>query len=214
MNPPSTLPATNVRFLRLIMAGFFVTVALISSSILPAQVRIGISVHHVAARAAQWKDVVIPYHREGLSPAEQQMVTKLADACRLMDEIYWHQSDLAGLAVYHGTQNAVVTKLFEVMGSRWDLLDDNAPFIGDEPMPPGHELYPHSLKREQIEQDVKEHPVAKDALYNPWTVVRGTPDHLTTVPYHEAFAEWVQADGGGPACGGEAEPGCGVRALS
>ena len=151
----------------------------------------GHAIQNDAQRAARWKDVDIPYHREGLSPAEQQMIAKLADACRLMDEVYWHQSDLAGLAMYRATKSPILAKLFGIMGSRWDLLDDNAPFIGDEPMPPGHELYPHGLTQAQIEAYVKAHHGSKDAIYNSWTVVKGTPDHLTTVPYHQAYAEWI-----------------------
>jgi hypothetical protein len=143
-------------------------------------------------RAARWRDVTIPFHREGLTSTEQQIVAKLADACRLLDEVYWRQSDLEGLRMYRATQDPVLVKLFGIMGSRWDLLDDNAPFIGNEPMPPGHELYPHGLTQAQIDQYVKDHPEAKDAIYNSWTVVKGTPDHLTTVPYHEAYAEWLK----------------------
>ena len=103
----------------------------------------GRPVHDEAVRAARWKTVVMPYARAELSTREQQMVAKLADACRLMDELYWHQSDLGGWAVYRVTQSPVLAKLFGVMGSRWDLLDDNFPFLGEEPMPPGHELYPY-----------------------------------------------------------------------
>lgn len=147
---------------------------------------------HAAERAARWRDVTIPYHLEGLTTTEQQTVAKLADACRLLDEVYWRQSDLDGLRMYRTTQDPALAKLFGVMGSRWDLLDDNAPFIGDEPMPPGHEIYPHGLTQAQIDQYVKDHPETKDAIYNPWTVVKGTPDHLTTVPYHEAYAEWLR----------------------
>jgi len=144
-----------------------------------------------AARAARWKDVTIPYHREGLTPAEQQMVAKLADACRLMDQVYWHESDFDGLGMYRNTHDPTLLKLFGIMGSRWDLLDNNAPFAGNEPMPPGHELFPRGLTREQIEKYAVTHPDAKAALYNPWTVVEGAPGQLTTEPYHKVFAIWL-----------------------
>lgn len=49
----------------------------------------GRPVHDEAERAARWKTVVIPYDHAGLSACEQQMVAKLADACRLMDELFW-----------------------------------------------------------------------------------------------------------------------------
>jgi hypothetical protein len=157
--------------------------------------------HDEPERAARWKSVVVPYHPAGLSPRQQQMVAKLADACHLMDTLYWHQSDLGGWAMGRVTQNAALAKLFGVMGSRWDLLDENSPFIGEEPMPPGHELYPYGLTRAQIEAYVAAHPEQKAAIFSPWSVVRspiamgevkGTPATLTTIPYHVAFAEWLQ----------------------
>jgi hypothetical protein len=149
----------------------------------------------------------MPYTRTGLTSAEQQMIAKLADACRLMDEIYLHQSDLGGWAIYHATQNADMVRLFSINGSRWDLADRNTPVIGEEPLVPGHELYPFGTTSAVIEKYAAAHPEQKAALYNPWTVVRSAPldlapalsqpvvsvaDHLYTYPYHEAYAEWVK----------------------
>lgn len=161
----------------------------------------GRPVHNEAERAAYWKFVPVPYNKTGLTAREQQMVAKLADACRLLDQLYWHQSDLGGYAMYHTTQNAVLAKLFSINGSRWDLVDENFPFIGEEPLVPGHELYPFALTRPEIEQYVAAHPEQKAAIYSPWTVVksdvsllevRGVPQKLTTVPYHEEFAQWLR----------------------
>ena len=149
----------------------------------------------------------MPYSRAGLTPAEQQMIAKLADACHLMDEIYLRQSDLGGWALFHTTQNADLYRLFSINGSRWDLVDRNSPVIGEEPLVPGHELYPFGTTSAVIEQYAAAHPDQKAALYSPWTVVRSAPldlapalsqpvagvaDHLFTVPYHEAYAEWVK----------------------
>ncbi len=168
----------------------------------------GRPVHNEAERAAKWKPVTIPYNRAGLSQREQQMVAKLADACRLMDQLYWHQSDLGGYVMYHTTQNEVLGRLFAINGSRWDLVDENFPVIGEEPLVPGHELYPFGLSQRGIEAYAAAHPDEKAALYNPWTVVRsapldlprqlsqpvvhGTPSQLFTVPYHVAYAEWLK----------------------
>jgi hypothetical protein len=152
----------------------------------------GRPVHNEAERAARWKDVVMPYRATELSAREQQMVAKLADACRLMDELYWHQSDLGGWAMFRVTQSPVLHKLFGIMGSRWDLADDNVPFLGEEPMPPGRELFPYGLSREQIDRYATARPETRDALYDSRTVVRGTPDQLQAVPYHEAYAEWLR----------------------
>jgi hypothetical protein len=167
----------------------------------------GRPIHNEAERAARWKVVAMPYSRAGLTPAEQQMIAKLADACHLMDEIYLRQSDLGGWALFHTTQNADLYRLFSINGSRWDLVDRNSPVIGEEPLVPGHELYPFGTTSAVIEQYSAAHPDQKAALYSPWTVVRSAPldlapafsqpvasvaEHLFTVPYHEAYAEWVK----------------------
>jgi len=167
----------------------------------------GRPIHNESERAARWKMVAMPYSRAGLTPAEQQMISKLADACHLMDEIYLRQSDLGGWAIYHSTQNADMYRLFSINGSRWDLADQNSPVIGEEPLVPGHELYPFGTTSAVIEKYAAAHPEQKAALYNPWTVVRSAPldlapalsqpvvsvaEHLFTYPYHEAYAEWVK----------------------
>src|SRR5208283_5887951 len=107
-----------------------------------------------------------PYARAGLTPRQQQMIAKLADACHLMDTLYWHQSDLGGWAVYHVTVNPVMERLFAINGSRWDLADRNTPILGEEPLVPGHELYPFGLTRAAIEQYAVAHPESKVALYS------------------------------------------------
>ena len=155
----------------------------------------------------------MPYERAELSTREQQMVAKLADACRLMDELFWHQSDQGGWAVYRVTQSPVLAKLFGVMGSRWDLLDDNFPFLGEEPMPPGHELYPYGLSREQVDRFAATHPEMKDALFDEHTVVRGTPDHLLAIPYHEAYAEWLRPMAADLRAAAELSPDPGIRQI-
>ena len=110
--------------------------------------------------------------------------------------------------MYHTTQNTDMLRLFSINGSRWDLVDRNEPFSGEEPLVPGHELYPYGLKLPQIDQYLAAHPDQKDAIYNSWTVVRSapldlkkslsqpviynTPDKLYTYPYHVAFAEWLK----------------------
>ena len=138
--------------------------------------------HNEAERAARWQSLPVPFHQAALTPRERSMIARLAHACSLMDQLYWQQSDLGGLAMYHATRSPVLTRLFGIMGSRWDLLDDNFPFIGEEPMPPGRELFPYGLKPEDIERFVAAHPEARSAIYDPHTIVRGSPDHLTTRP--------------------------------
>jgi hypothetical protein len=141
-------------------------------------------------RLAKWKSVEMSLPASALAPRERQMVEKLVKACQLLNQVFWRQSDTEGLAIYKSTKDPVVKALFGIMGSRWDLIDENRPFLGETPMPPGHDLYPHGTTREAIEQYVKQHPEQKAAIYNPFTVVK---TNFATVPYHEEYKQLLQS---------------------
>jgi len=140
-----------------------------------------------AQRLAKWHPVEMPFRSAGLSAQERQLVEKLVDACRSLDEVYWRQSDLAGRDLLRATKDPAIQRLLIIMGSRWDLIDENRPFTGAEPMPPGHELYPRNLTRDQIEDYVARHPADKAAIYDPYTVVKRQGDRLIGVPYHVEY---------------------------
>jgi len=142
----------------------------------------------IAARLAKWKNVEMPFRSAGLTPQERQMVEKLVEACRLLDDVFWRQSDLDGLALYKTTSSPSLKTLLTIMGGRWDLIDENRPFAGAPPMPPGHELYAHDFTRDRVDQYVKEHPEDKAAIYDPYTVVKRQPGgRVTGVPYREEY---------------------------
>lgn len=135
----------------------------------------------------------MPFRSQGLSPRQIQAVDRLVEACRLLDDVYWRQSDLKGLELLKSSRDPILRRLLMIMGSRWDLLDENRPFVGNEPMPPGHELYlPHDLTRAQIEQYVSQHPSEKAAIYDPYTVVRKQGARFATRPYHVEYKEFLE----------------------
>src|SRR6185503_19627849 len=68
---------------------------------------------------------------------------------------------------------------------------ENRPFIGEKPMPPGREWFPHDMKRAQIEQYIQQHPEDKAAIYSPYTVVKRRGDRLVGVPYREEYKPFL-----------------------
>ena len=60
-------------------------------------------------------------------------------------------------------------------GSRFDLLDENRPFVGKQPLPPGRALYPEGATRQEIDAWLAAHPESRQALYDEHAVVRREP---------------------------------------
>ena len=164
---------------RLLPAGLLVLIAMAQPT------------HNIPERLAKWKRVAMPLPASPLSARETRMAAKLVEACRLLDGIFWRQSDPAGLDLYKTTRDPALKQLLAIMGGRWDLLDENRPFVGAGPMPPGHEQYPHDLTRDRVEQYVAQHPEDRAAIFNPYTVVKWRNGRLIGVPYREEYKAFL-----------------------
>lgn len=147
---------------------------------------------------AKWKPVHMPFHSEALTPNEVKVVQKLVQATRSLENIFWRQSDPEGLTLYQQLRGSKhekdqqVRRFLFINGSRYDLLNENKPFVGDEPYRPGRGFYPADLTREQVEQYVKDHPDEKKAIYSGYTVIRRQGDKLQTIPYSVAYKSFLE----------------------
>ena len=148
-------------------------------------------------RVAQFKTVRMPFDAARLSAREQQLVKELVTACQWLERAYWRQSDPQGLALYkaleHDNSPAAVNlrRYLVINGSRFDLVDENRPFVGTTPMPPGHALYPVDLTRAAAEAYVAAHPTKKAEIYDPYTVIHRQGADLVGRPYHDEFREFM-----------------------
>jgi hypothetical protein len=149
-------------------------------------------------RLAKFQHVRMPFQTAGLSAREQQLVRKLVEACGYLESIYWRQSDAEGLTLYQSlasSRNLRDGKLrtyLWINASRFDLIDQDRPFVGTEAVPPGRGFYPGNLTRDQVEQYVQLHPEQKAAIYNQFTIVRWNQERLEAVPYHIAFRAFLE----------------------
>ncbi len=143
-------------------------------------------------RLARWRQVQMPFNNSALTVRERQMVQKLVEALQYLDNIYWRQSDPEGLALYKSSSDPKLRRLLMINGGRFDLVDENHPFVGTEPLPPGRALYPKGLTREQIEQYVKEHLAKKGELYSPYTIIEKRGTEFVGRPYHEVYGSLLE----------------------
>lgn len=151
----------------------------------------------IAAQVAKFKLVSMPFSVVGLSDQERQMVYKLVDASRLLETIYWHQSDPRGLELLkrisgcNQVQNQKLRRFLTINGSRYDLLENNKPFVGTDPFSPGRALYPAGITRQEIDAYVAKHPEKKAEIYNPYTVIKRRGGELVAIPYHVEYKQWL-----------------------
>src|SRR6267142_2026515 len=149
-------------------------------------------------RLAKFRRVKMPFNRTGLTAREQQLVRKLVEACGYLESIFWRQSDPEALALYQSLESSTnprdvkLRTYLKLNASRFDLIDENKPFVGTDPMPPGRGFYPAGLTREQIEQYVEEHPDQKAAIYDQFTIVRWKDGTLEAVPYHIFYRPFLE----------------------
>jgi hypothetical protein len=151
----------------------------------------------IAAQVAKFKLVSMPFSVNGLSEQERKMVYKLVEASQFLESIYWRQSDPKGLELYkrllgcNQVMNQKIRRFLMINGSRYDLLENNKPFVGSEPFLPGRALYPAGITRAEIEAYVAKHPEKKAQIYSPFTVIKRQGAELIAVPYHVEYKPWL-----------------------
>jgi len=124
------------------------------------------------------------------------MIDKLVLACHYLDEIFWRQSDPEGLELYKSLvksgRDPKLQRLLLINGGRFDLIDENKPFVGTQPMPPGRGLYPANVTRADLDAFIQRHPEKKAEIYDPYTVVQREGGGFSGVPYHVAYRQWLE----------------------
>ncbi len=148
-------------------------------------------------RLAKFREVDMPFHPEGLSSREKQMVLKLVDACRYLDDIYWRQVDPEALDLYKSLEgrtnpkDVALRRFLWINGSHFDLLHGNQPFV-KLPSSSDGGFYPSGVTRQQIEDYVKAHPEKRAEIYSNTTIVRWKGKDLEGIPYHIAFRSFLE----------------------
>jgi hypothetical protein len=150
-------------------------------------------------RLAKFRRVQMPFNSAKLTARERQLVMKLVEAHHALENVFWRQSDPEGLALYLSLEGSThpedrqLRHYLWINASRFDLLDENRPFVGSDPMPPGQGFYPPDLTPARLDAYLKDHPEQKAAIYSPTTVVRWKGKALEAVPYHIAYRPFLES---------------------
>jgi hypothetical protein len=141
---------------------------------------------------ARWKRVPMPFDASGLNPPERQLIAKLVEASRYLEDIFWRQSDPEGLRLFTDARDPRLRRLLMINGSRFDLIDGNRPFVGTDPYSPGAGLYPPGLTASAIERYVAAHPMMREGIYSPTSVIRPRGADLAWFPYRAEYRRFLE----------------------
>ena len=148
----------------------------------------------VDARLAKYTPVRLTTDLSVLSAKERQMLPLLIDAADEMDAIFWQQAYGSREQLMSRIEDPDARRFAEINYGPWDRLAGNEPFVpGVGPKPPGANLYPADITKEEFEQAVAGGGPRADSLRSLYTLVRrDSSGALTAVPYHVAFAAHVE----------------------
>jgi hypothetical protein len=145
----------------------------------------------VAQRMAQLPPTVIDYDHSLLDDNERQVVAKLIEASKQIDEIYWRQVSEKNPALRDqlAKQGGAAYAYFVANKGPWDRLKGDEPFIGTEKKPAGAAFYPADMTKEEFEKYVAANPAKKDELQGLFTVVRRNGPNLVGIPYSTYYKD-------------------------
>lgn len=155
----------------------------------------------VRDRLSQLPRTPIDYDRALLDAKETQVVGKLIEASRFMNDIFLSQvseenrelRDRVARSARQVPAAGWALALFDVHKGPWDRLKENEPFIGNRAKPPGAGFYPTDMTREEFEKWVADHPQDKEAFQGLFTVIRRQGSSLVAVPYSRAYGPALEA---------------------
>ena len=136
----------------------------------------------LAQQFAKFKPIKIPFNSKDLTPREKEIVVKLVDAAGLLDCVFWRQSDPEGLKLYlsltksKNPRDEMLREYLKINGGRYDLINDNKPFVGTQPMPPGRGFF-HRILPQEFDAYVEANPAQKRSVQR-YTIVSRIDDAL------------------------------------
>ena len=151
-------------------------------------------------RLTQLPRTVIDYDRSLLNDNERQVVAKLIEASKLIDEIFWRQvseenPDLRSRLQKQASDSALDRTGYEYFlmnKGPWDRLKRDEPFVGTKAKPAGAAFYPEDITKEEFELYVAAHPEKKIELQWLFTIVRRDGTDLVAIPYSAFYRDFLE----------------------
>ncbi len=165
----------------------------------------------VEERLARFTPTDIEADLSALSDEDRRVLALLVEASRHLDPVFLRQVATINPAIERATrpwlaagasaEQRAAREYFELNYGPWDRLEDMEPFLGVGDLatmehPEGAGYYPQDVTAEEVEAWIEAHPESEEAMTSTVTLIRRDGDALVTVPYSQAFAEYLEPAAG------------------
>ncbi|MBN2279880.1 MAG: peptidase [Candidatus Marinimicrobia bacterium] len=133
-----------------------------------------------------------------LSESEKQVVFKLVEAGKIIDQLFLLQVDSDNpeirkeLLTMKDSHQKDYLEMFDIMFGSWNRLEDNKPFLNSAEKPATAGFYPKDMTKEEFQSHLNMHPEDKLVFENSFSVIKRNGDQLIALMYHEAYKDLVQ----------------------
>lgn len=152
----------------------------------------------VAKRLAQYSPTPLEADLSALSAKDRQVLDKLNEAAKLMNEIFLRQAWAGNVELrerisgWKDGEKGAAREFFTVMFGPWDRQAQREAFLGDFKHPAGAGYYPEDLTKEEFEKWIADHPADREAFVSAFTVIRRKGNGLVAIPYSQEYKQWVE----------------------
>ncbi len=172
---------------------FILILFLTSLLLIVCQTQTGDESQMIKNKIAKFAPTDINYDESLLDARQGQVVEKLYQAAKIMDEIFLKQvysknvEIKSTLEASQQEDDQLYLKLFNIMFGPFDRLNHNEPFYGDLDKPKGAYFYPEDMTKEEFLSWITENPEDEKAFTSEFTMIRRSNGKLVAIPYSEYF---------------------------
>ncbi|HYU33059.1 MAG TPA: hypothetical protein VEW48_12935 [Thermoanaerobaculia bacterium] len=163
-----------------------------------AEVKIAPIAPDIEKRLAQFSPTPLTADLSVLSAKDRQVLDKLVEAAKLMNEIFLRQAWAGNpelqqrIAGWTSGDQGAARQYFQVMYGPWDRTDGKKPFLGDLQHPAGAGYYPEGMAKEDFEAWLAAHPGDRDSFLSSFTTIHRHGKDLVAVPYPQEYRQWLE----------------------
>lgn len=151
----------------------------------------------IKERIAAYAPIKVEADLSNLTEREKTLLGKLAEAGKIADEIFWHQSAADAVSVrdsldkLNNQADADLREYVRINFGPYDVIHGNERFLPGEPKVrfDGAGFYPQDMTKEEFEKAVAENPSLKDAFEGLYTVITRKDGKLVPVPYNQYYPQ-------------------------